>query len=85
MRLPALALEHCWGDGAEAKGVAPLSAALGSRDPAKRGVRYLGLFVVLFHAQPHVKAGMVIHFFNLLRIFLKNGVNNSTGLVPLFR
>ena len=54
MRLPALALEHSRGDGAEAKGVAPLSAALGSRDPAKRGVRYLGLFVVLVHDQPQV-------------------------------
>ena len=52
MRLPALASEHCRGDGAEAKGVAPLSATLGNRDPAKRGVTYLGLFAVLFHDQP---------------------------------
>ena len=55
MRPPAPALEHCRGDGAEAEGVTPLSAALGSRDPAKRGVRYLGLFPVLSsHDEPQV-------------------------------
>lgn len=69
--------------------MAPLSAALGSRDPAKRGVRYLGLFAVLSSMTSprfwaHVKAGMVIYLFNLLRIFFKNAASNSTGLVPLF-